>query len=78
MSDSLDKIAMDLIGDLQMKPGDQAYDIIRTALKTLASERDKYKAALTVIANYDNESIWMDDRDDAAGEILELAAEALK
>lgn len=41
----------------------------------------KYKAcidALKVIANYDGESIWNDSRDDAADNMLGVAANALK
>ena len=38
----------------------------------------KLTAALTKIANYDGESIWMDDRDDAAYGMLEVAKAALE
>lgn len=38
---------------------------------------DKYKEALEKIANYDGESIWNDDRDDAANNMLSIARVAL-
>ena len=41
------------------------------------SNEEKYKKALERIAHYDEESIWMDDRDDAAHAILAIARVAL-
>lgn len=41
------------------------------------SDIEKYKAALEKIAQFDEESIWMDDRDDAANEMLSIARVAL-
>jgi hypothetical protein len=35
------------------------------------------EAALRRIAQYDQEPIWMDSRDDAANEMIEIACEAL-
>ncbi|GEM_PF-3690519 len=37
----------------------------------------KFGEALEKIANYDQESIWMDDRDDAANNMLSIARVAL-
>jgi len=37
----------------------------------------KFEAALRTIARYDEESIWSDDRDDAANAMLGVAREAL-
>ena len=41
------------------------------------SDIEKYKAALEKIARFDEESIWADDRDDAANEMLSIARVAL-
>ena len=38
---------------------------------------ERYKVALTEIARYDEESIWGDDRDDAANNMLSVARTAL-
>ena len=37
----------------------------------------KFREALQKIANYDRESIWNDDRDDAAYDMLNIARKAL-
>lgn len=37
----------------------------------------KFGEALEKIANYDGESIWMDNRDDAANNMLHIARVAL-
>lgn len=47
-------------------------------VERLRAERDCYKDALTRIARYDRESIWRDDRDDAADDMLEIARLALE
>jgi len=41
------------------------------------STEEKYKKALEKIANYDDESIWMDSRDDAVDMMLSIARQAL-
>jgi hypothetical protein len=41
------------------------------------SNEEKYKAALEKIAHYDEESIWMDSRDDSANDMLSIARVAL-
>lgn len=41
------------------------------------SNEEKYKQALEKIAHFDEESIWMDDRDDAAYAMLSVARKAL-
>lgn len=41
------------------------------------STEEKYKKALEKIATYDEESIWMDSRDDAADTMLYIARQAL-
>lgn len=46
-------------------------------LAAMTAERDKYKATLKAISEYDGEAIWSDSRDDAARCMLDLAAEAI-
>ena len=42
------------------------------------SELERFREALQKIADYDKESIWDDDRDDAAYQILDIARQALR
>lgn len=46
-------------------------------IATYHQEIKKYKEALEKIADFDGESIWNDDRDDAANAMLSVAREAL-
>lgn len=46
-------------------------------IKELGAINIKFEAALKSIASYDEESIWMDDRDDAADDMLSIARNAL-
>jgi hypothetical protein len=46
-------------------------------VQKLLTENDKFRKALNKIARYDEESIWMDDRDDAAYGMLAVARVAL-
>lgn len=52
----------------------QANEIINRQNATI----QKQYAALKIIAEYDGESIWNDDRDDAANAMLDIAREAIK
>lgn len=45
--------------------------------KDLLEKVGRYEAALKKISEYDGESIWNDDRDDAADDMLIIAQEAL-
>lgn len=44
--------------------------------KEVVEELKRLREAIQIIANYDNESIWFDDRDDAADNMLEIARKA--
>ena len=46
-------------------------------MTTLEAELEKFRSALEKIAHYDEESIWNDDRDDAADDMLSIARQAL-
>lgn len=46
-------------------------------MERMEKDAVKLKTALNTIATYDSESIWMDDRDDAANAMLDVAREAL-
>ncbi len=46
-------------------------------LRRVIEEKDRYKAALEVIYGMPDDSIWADDRDDAADLMWEAAREAL-
>lgn len=47
-------------------------------INQLREELKLARAALTEIASADGESLWMDDRDDAADSMLQTAKEALE
>lgn len=53
----------------------QTYNILEQELRRQLREANE---ALTKIANYDGESIWMDDRDDAANDMLRIAQRAIE
>ncbi len=46
-------------------------------IHTMNDELEKFRKALEEIAYYDEESIWQDDRDDAADNMLSIARQAL-
>jgi len=46
-------------------------------LSDVCAERDRYKAALEIIVEMPNTSIWTDDRDDAADSMWKAARDAL-
>jgi hypothetical protein len=52
-------------------------DELMDAFRELREVHLKYKATLELLARYDGQPIWCDDRDDAANEMVRLAGEVL-
>lgn len=46
-------------------------------ISSLQSENKRLREALVAISEYDGQPIWNDDRDDAAQDMLDIAAKSL-
>jgi hypothetical protein len=54
-----------------------AVDLCFKIAKEVETQTKKFRDALEQVARYDDQSIWSDDRDDAADDMLSIAREAL-
>jgi hypothetical protein len=63
-------------GQLALAPVEQVKSMVNTVM-TQGVENLKYKTALETLADYDEQPIWADSRDDAADGMLTVAREAL-
>lgn len=67
----------DVIVEIYDNPGEEQAEANAQLIAHEHNNFPKLLAALEKIANYDEQPIWSDDRDDAADAMLELAREAL-
>lgn len=60
-----------------IKDGEAYKADLQRTIETLRAEIARKDAALKAIAEYDEQPIWMDDRDDAANDMLRIARKEL-
>lgn len=67
----------DLCHEIEKLPASEQATKVVVMASALEKPATKLVKALQTIAQYDKESIWSDDRDDAADGMLSVAREAL-